>query len=253
MNQVEKSLCGTRGTMRSRRKFAMFVLLLVYGNNFSVIDYRFSMFLFKKNDFQIFIIVLGTSNAQLTCHPLDPLGSEEIEVTVQIVSSKLPVIRHQGTWAFNGIALKEPEKAVLLPYFLQGHDPPCNSPQIPRRVFVQLVEKRQNIVAEVIVNLFTRTIESLKILPRGTQATYTVEEDTLAGQITKNDPQVQERCRQMGWTNLSLVVTSSWNVAYGEDNPVLKNAIRPNIVFLWGKLFDGDNHFGDWIQTFKNP
>lgn len=177
---------------------------------------------------------------------MDPLSAGEIEETVKIVKSTLPGIEHHGTWAFYIINLKEPPKALLLPYFLQDQNPPCNSREIPRRAFVQLVEKQKNIVTEVIVNLFANVMESWKPLPLGTQATFTDEENVVGEEIAKADPQVHERCRQMGFPNMSLVVGEVWGVA-SLDTPELKSAKRPIILYMYGKLFDEDNHLGNSI------
>lgn len=187
------------------------------------------------------------------CHPLDPLSAGEIELAVKIINTQFPAMQSahgkQGNWAFYWITLKEPKKSILLPYFKSGRDPPCSSPEIPRRVFVQLVEKTQNIVNEVIVNLLYKTIETMKVLPLGTQTTYTHQESVLSGTIVKADPRVQARCREMGWTNMSLVITGDWGLAYKKDIPELKNVIRPVFVLFYGALFDGDNHLGKKIIT----
>lgn len=208
------------------------------------------MYLFQK--YSIFTGCCTIQAQKPVCHPLDPLSAGEIEQTVKIVNSQFPAMHLSlGTWAFHWITLKEPQKSILLPYFLQDEDPPCSSPEIPRRAFVSLVEKEQNIVTELIANLLYSTIESMKVLPRGTQPVFTSQEDDLSDAIVKADPRVVERCLEMGWTNMSLVITADWSVNSRDDNPLLKNAIRPCIVFFYGTLFDGDNHLGN-LNIFVN-
>lgn len=147
-------------------------------------------------------------------------------------------------WAFNWITLKEPEKRLLLPYYLNGTNPPFNSDEIPRQSFTVLVDKRQNIVNEVVLNLKTKQIISWKTLPHGTQTTWSAEDSDDCEIIAKDDLQVQKRCKEMGWGNMSLVVGECWGLGYGKDRPALSIAIRPMQVYFFGKMFDYDNHYG---------
>lgn len=177
-------------------------------------------------------------------HPLDPLTSEEIQLTVFIMRRTRPVIKYEGTWVFNSITLKEPDKSTLLGYFLKDQDPPYNTKYMPRKSFAVLVEQEKNVVNEVVVNLYTKMVESWSRLPEGTQPTYTVEENNDSERVAKEDPEVRERCRQMGWTNMSLVVGETWGVAYGDDRPEFEGAVRPIQVYFYGRMFEGDNHYG---------
>lgn len=144
---------------------------------------------------------------------------------------------------FNWITLKEPDKDLLIPYFLNDTDAPHNSAEIPRRSFTVLREKGTNTVNEVIVNLHTRSVESWKDTKFGTQAGVSLEEAFLAERIAKDDPQVQERCFQMGWGNMTNVLGEIWSLPL-RDKPVLTTALRPIHVYLYGRNFQGDNHFG---------
>lgn len=175
-------------------------------------------------------------------HPLDTLTAQEVQDTVHIIRATIPAVIDTEKWVFNWITLLEPEKHLLLPYFLSGATPPPYS--IPRKSFTILVERKRNIVTEVVVNLGTRKIETWKLLPAGTQQPFTDEENSVCVDIVKRDPMVQERCREMGFFNMSLVRGSCWNVGYEEDRTVLKTAVRPVLVFMFGQMFDLDNQYG---------
>lgn len=181
-------------------------------------------------------------------YPLDPLSPEEIEDTVLIVrGTKNPTSQPEGIWVFNWITLKEPEKSLLLPYFLNGKNP--DPDVIPRKSFVLLVEKQRNIVNELVVNLSTRKVESWIALPSGTQTPYSFEEGEDCETIAKEDLGVQQRCHEMGWYNMSLVTGICWGVGYGKDRPQLANLIRPVQIYFYGKMFELDNLYGKQILT----
>lgn len=114
------------------------------------------------------------------------------------------------------------------------------------------MEKKKNIVHEVVVNLFTKQVKSWTQLAEGTHATFTAEDNDDAEEIAKSDPDVQERCREMGWANMSLVTTEVWGVAFANDRLVLANALRPIQMYFYGKMFDGDNHYGTLIFLFPH-
>lgn len=179
---------------------------------------------------------MAISNVFCTSHnPLDPLTAEEIQETVRIIQLILP-----ETLVFNWITLKEPEKHLLLPYFLQGTTPPPYS--IPRKAFVILMERKHNIIQEIVVNLDAGKIETLEILPPDTQPAFSDHEHNYCVDIAKRDPRVQDRIRQLGF-NISLVRASCWTVQ-SFDQPLVKTAIRPMYLFFYGRLFEQDNQYG---------
>lgn len=206
-------------------------------------SYHFIRFPLKVNNIFLLKSGLATNMVRSEYHyPLDSLSAEEIQETTQIVHATIPALQNTGNWVFNTIVLKEPEKHLMLPYFLSGSSPPPYA--IPRKAFVILMEKIRNVVTELVVNLSERKVESWKLLPIGTQPAFSSEEHHHCSDIAIADPQVQERIHQMGFFNMSLIRGSCWNVGYGDDRPLLKSAIRPVLVFLYGKLFDKDNQYG---------
>lgn len=109
---------------------------------------------------------------------------------------------------FNYIALKEPEKSALLPYFLKDVNPDPFS--IPRRSFAVILDRGSNQAYEAIVNLDRRLVESWTAAPSDVQAPFTPEEMLNAERVTREDEGVIERCRRLGWTDMSLVFADPW-------------------------------------------
>ncbi|CAL8085027.1 unnamed protein product [Orchesella dallaii] len=169
---------------------------------------------------------------QLLLHPLDPLTEDEINTTSAI-------IRHfrRGNWIFNYITLKEPEKYLLLPSFLQ--DRPPESSLIPRKSFTILLDRATNHAYEVTVNLYTKQVEAWDDAPDGVTPTLTPEELLLSERIMRADVGVQERCRQLGWGNMSLVFGDPWSMGYIGDRPEFHGR-RLIMSYLYGRNFDND-------------
>ncbi|CAL8074404.1 unnamed protein product [Orchesella dallaii] len=185
------------------------------------------------------LIILCLSDTNGQGHPLDPLTPAEIQLSVDIVHNTFPIIRDQD-WRFNWITLKEPEKVLLLPSFLGATDPSINS--IPRKAFIILMERKTNTIAELIVNLNTRTVEEFSKLPQGTQTFYNKIDELIAEEAVRKDEEIKRRCREMGWSDMNDVVMEFWSVTY-KDSPALKNSSRPMQVFFYGQLFRGDNFY----------
>ncbi|CAL8121582.1 unnamed protein product [Orchesella dallaii] len=134
-----------------------------------------------------------------TRHPLDPLTEVEINASSNIILNY-----KRGNWIFISISLKEPEKSVLLPYFLNDTTPPRTS-VIPRRSFTILLDGVANQAHEVTVNLNTRRVEVWDLAPLGASPSFTPEEQEESMKIARENATVLERCRRLGWANMSLV------------------------------------------------
>lgn len=68
-----------------------------------------------------------------------------------------------------------------------------------------VLDRENNIAYEAVVNLDTNKLESWNQAPDGSTPSLTPEELLLSEEITRNDPIVAERCRKLGWSNMSLV------------------------------------------------
>lgn len=90
-------------------------------------------------------------------HPLDPLTSEEISTTRDVIEASKK--RAATRYIYNYITLQEPPKSVLLPFFLGNTDPPMSV--YPRKSFSVLIERGTWNVYECVVNLDTKQVESM--------------------------------------------------------------------------------------------
>lgn len=177
-------------------------------------------------------------------HPLDPLSEAEINLTVSIIREN----RTENV-VFNYIALKEPDKTVLLPYFLQDLDPPVDI--VPRRAFVMLISRDTGKVHEAIVNLNNKTVENWSYAPDGVQPLYSGDELDLGSWIAKNDSEVIKRCNELGWTDMNLVTADVWSIGYVGDRKEYQGK-RLLQIFMYGKKFELDNEYCKSSTAFAN-
>ncbi|XP_035712938.1 copper amine oxidase 1 [Folsomia candida] len=171
-------------------------------------------------------------------HPLDPLTHDEIQSAVQIIETNKG--DNATRYIYNYIALFEPPKSVLLPFFLQDSIPPENI--YPRKAFLVLIEWATKFVYEAVVNLGTKQKESY-IRIYNVQAPFTPV-DLLKPEIeiVLTNELVQERCASLGYPNMNLVVGAPWTMGYVEDRPEYRGK-RIVQYFMFGKNFAGDNYY----------
>lgn len=136
---------------------------------------------------------------------MDPLTETEINSTTRIIKAHQKA--RSGDFMFNYISLKEPPKSFLIQSFLKDTNPPTN---IPRRSITILLDRSSNQAYEVTVNLDAGKVESWNSAPTGVDPSLTPEELLLSEKIVREDAQVQERCRKLGWSNMSLVSADPW-------------------------------------------
>lgn len=170
-------------------------------------------------------------------HPLDPLSSAEVHATSQIIR------RHNSTsaWIFNRIRLEEPPKSVLLKSYLKNFSPL----NIPRKSFSVILASETLAAVEVIVNLSEGLVESWIELPRSLQPGTNRPDRNLAEDIAKDDVRVQERCRRLGWSNMTLVAADVWPIGYIGDRADLNPEDRLVQSFFYGQMFTEDNEYGN--------
>jgi len=189
--------------------------------------------------------VLKMSTLLIECHPhpLDPLSAAEITLTSRIISKSpsLPI----SSFVFNIITLKEPKKSDLLPFFLSNSLPPPKS--IPRKSFSIIVERGSGKGFEVITNLDTEEVESFTPIPHGLRPPINPEDMIYAEEVLRRDPEVQRRCAEAGYPNISLVNADPWSPGYivdRLDNPAFQSK-RLIQLYLYGKNHEDDNFYGN--------
>jgi len=94
------------------------------------------------------------------------------------------------------------------------------------------LERITNTVAEIVVNLDERNLESFTTLPSGTQTFHNGRDSSIALQLVINNEEIKKRCQEMGWSDMRNVVPLAWSVSF-KDTPLLKNSTRPMQVFFF--------------------
>ncbi|KAH8817360.1 copper amine oxidase [Xylogone sp. PMI_703] len=138
-------------------------------------------------------------------HPLDQLSIAEIPLAASLVRSYKP----KTSFKFNSITLHEPPKAVYTA-FRNG-----SGPRPDRKAFVITLELGSSQVAESIVNLTTKSVESWKEL-KDVFPTLTLEDLDISERVARADPQVIEACREIGIYDMRKVFFDGW--AIGHDD-----------------------------------
>jgi Cu2+-containing amine oxidase len=171
------------------------------------------------------------------------------------------------------VTLKEPNKAELLPYFLQDLPPPTNI-ALNRKAFVNVINPLTQQAYEVVVDLLRKSVESVLRLPKEIQPPYAMDEEVDVEPIVLRDEGVQLRLGDLGINNISSVVTSFWLIeiknifkmvkwhldyhffyfvyrdfGYAGDRPEYFGK-RIAQVFFFMKSFQEDNFFGIFNHCF---
>ncbi|CAL8074374.1 unnamed protein product [Orchesella dallaii] len=168
-------------------------------------------------------------------HPLDPLTAGEVHTSSLIIRQH----NNSATWLFNRISLHEPEKSTLIQFYLRNEAPK----DIPRKSFSVILNRQTLSAVEVIVNLKEKQVESWTDLPGILQPATPRGDRNFAENLVKDDTDVQERCRQLGWSNMSLVAADIWPVGYIGDRPDLNPSNRLVQSFFYGKISLQDNEY----------
>ncbi|SDO32863.1 primary-amine oxidase [Nakamurella panacisegetis] len=135
-------------------------------------------------------------------HPLDPLSSDEITTTVELLRGAAVV---GDTYRFASITLVEPPKAQMLAW--------RPGDEVTRRSLSVFWDRRDNLAREAIVDLVAGSIESVTEMP-GVTPNFTVDEWHDCEHAMKDDPRVVQALAERGITDLSLVVIDVWT--YGK-------------------------------------
>lgn len=178
------------------------------------------------------------SSPLLGVYPLDPLTALEIRTAALVIRSA----NRTSSLQFKCIGLHEPEKALLLPYYLAGTVPPLG--RIDRKADVLVVEATSQAVAWVVVNLRTMKIESwTNARPDQHAASVTLDDQDSARTVAFADPRVVQRIKALGFNDLSSVQGDVWDAGYVADNPTY-SAVRKLVqIFLYVLLGKGDDYY----------
>lgn len=131
-------------------------------------------------------------DSQIHKHPLDPLNAEEISTvrTVLEEAGKVDSERIENhEVAFGMIFLKEPHKKEVLAY--EEGDP------YTREAFASVYDYPENRLYEAIIDLNEKELVSYKLIP-GKQPVGTFEMDSIATEIAKADPRIQQALEKRG-------------------------------------------------------
>jgi len=164
----------------------------------------------------IFVVNLFIKSAitfESSRHSLDPLTGVEIALTSSTIKRAYPGL----PFIYNSISLKEPNKDLLLPFFLSNNS---TIPRglIPREFFSILINPKTSLVFEATVQLFEEQVgilNSWKQLPQGTDPGFSPDEiASIEVATTTADLSVRKRLsvyRSM-FGNTSTIVPDLWCV-----------------------------------------
>ena len=85
------------------------------------------------------------------------------------------------------------------------------APRPDRKAFSIVLEKGTPKVAEAIVNLITKNVESWKEV-ENVMPTLTLEDLDIVERVARQDPRVIEVCREIGITDMSMVYFDAWAI-----------------------------------------
>jgi Cu2+-containing amine oxidase len=113
-------------------------------------------------------------------------------------------------WIFVWVTLKEPEKSIMLPYFLNDTDyPPIGS--VPRKALIIGLHPQTAVTYEGTVNLDSGVLESW-IGVEGVDPSFAADEMDYIADLVLEEPLILERLSLYGpfYGNKSNVITDVW-------------------------------------------
>lgn len=152
-----------------------------------------------------------------TQHPLEPLGSAEVQQAVKILRTAGKVT---PTTRFVSISLKEPPKQAV--HGFTGTQVP------PREAFAVLFDNGTNSAFEAAVSLSKNELLSWKHIP-GAQPTMTIDEQVECEQAVLASPEFKAALKKhYGLSDTSLVMVDIWSAGnYGSEEDRTKRLARP--------------------------
>lgn len=139
----------------------------------------------------------------LTTATSDQLSAQEISLASSIIRQ----YAQPKQLKFNCVTLREPKKAEYHA-FRNG-----TSPRPDRRAFAIVLEWGTVYVAEAIVNLVTKQVESWKDV-ENVMPTLTLEDMDIIERVARTHPAVIAVCREIGITDMSKVYFDAWAIGF---------------------------------------
>lgn len=183
-----------------------------------------------------------------TGHPLDPLSADEIETACRIAKDGLYQEKSIKTLKVTYITLIEPKKEDVLKFLnLIEIEPESRSTrEILRACEVCLIDLESPYNSYLVrVNLSSSQnslgsptmIETIDLLPIGTQSSIALEEVDLAEKITKTDSIVQQLCHQIG-IETDQIFCDAWALGF---DPRFSNEDRLLQCLMYARLVPDGN------------
>lgn len=169
-------------------------------------------------------------------HPLEPLTSEEIAATTDLLRDLRSL---QPTARFVFVELHEPAKSAVLAW--QPGDEP-----LPREAHVVLYERSERATYDAVVSLTDRSLVSWSKV-EGVQAPIMAEEFESCEAIVQADPRWQEAMRRRGVEDFSLTMVDPWASSWTgpEDNPTARRIVRP---LTWLRSAPGEHGYARPVE-----
>ncbi|KAB5582956.1 copper amine oxidase [Coniochaeta sp. 2T2.1] len=145
-------------------------------------------------------------------HPFDPLQPDEIETTVRLLQKPFPGVNLR----FKTLDILEPIKKDAIPY-IEAERTGAPLPQPPARIAYVLFHRLDtNKFLEARVNLQTKSVISLKDLPKGSQGPADVDEMIEVENYCLEHPDVIAEIKKLQLPEGTTVCTDPW--IYGRDD-----------------------------------
>src|ERR687898_1789091 len=172
--------------------------------------------------------------ATAATHPLEPLTTEEISATTEILRAKQKL---KDSHKFVSVVLREPPKGKVLGF--------RNGDYIEREAFAIVLDRSDGKAYEAVVSLSGATVKSFEHVP-GVQPQLIRDEVSECEQIVKESPEVQQALKKRGITEFDGLMVDPWSAGhYGDEEE--RRFVRG---LLWIKM-DGpdDNGYAHPVEN----
>jgi primary-amine oxidase len=145
-------------------------------------------------------------HAAAESHPLEPLTTQEISATTEILRAKQNL---KDSHKFVSVVLREPPKEKVLGF--------RNGDSVERDAFAILLDRSDGRAYEAVVSLSGGTVKSFEHIS-GVQPQVILDEVFECEQIVKENPEVQEALKKRGITEFDGLMVDPWSAGhYGDE------------------------------------
>jgi primary-amine oxidase len=164
--------------------------------------------------------------ATAASHPLEPLTTEEISATTEILRVKQKL---KDSHKFVSVVLREPRKEKVLGF--------RNGDFIEREAFAIVLDRSDGKAYEAVVSLSGATVKSFEHVP-GVQPQLIRDEVFECEHIVKENPEVQQALKKRGVTEFDGLMVDPWSAGhYGDEEE--RRFVRG---LLWIKMGGPDDN-----------